>query len=138
MANVLVVAEIKEAEPKKITLELLSKGKGIASGLGGSLSCVVIGSGTGGIADKLAPYGATKVYVADGVEKYNTEGFAKILADVIGQESPGLILFGATSQGRDLAPRLAAKLDLGFAADCVDIGVEDGKVTVVGPDVPPA
>ena len=50
MANVLVVAEIKEAEPKKITLELLSKGKGIASGLGGSLSCVVIGTGTGGIA----------------------------------------------------------------------------------------
>ncbi|MCZ7583291.1 MAG: electron transfer flavoprotein subunit alpha/FixB family protein [Deltaproteobacteria bacterium] len=133
MSNVLIVCEVKNAEPKKSTLELLSKGKEIAGALGGSLSAVAIGSGLGGFADKVAPYGAAKVYVADGAAEYSTEGFTKIIADAVAKDGAGVVLFSAGSQGKDLAPRLAARLEAAFATDCVDIGVDGGKVTVKRP-----
>src|SRR5512132_3213522 len=109
MSNILVVAEINNSEPKKATLEVLSKAKELAAGLSGSVSVAAIGSGLSGLADEVAPYGATKVYVAAGVDRYNTEGFATILGKVIAQENPGLILFCASAMGKDLAPRLAAR-----------------------------
>jgi electron transfer flavoprotein alpha subunit len=133
MSNVLVVAEVKGSEPKKVSYELLTLAKSMAGDLGGAVSALVIGNDLGSVADKLAAYGAAKVYVADGVDKYNTEGFAKIVNDVVGQESPGVVLFGATSMGRDLAPRLAARIDAGFVADCIEAKVVDGKVQATHP-----
>lgn len=133
MANVLVVAEIKEGEPKKVTLELLTVGGRIAAGLGGTLNAVAIGTGLGGIEAKLGAYGAKTVYVADGVGSYNSEGYTKILADVVAKDGSGLVFFAASSQGRDLAPRLAARLDAAFAADCVEVDVDGGKVKVKRP-----
>lgn len=133
MANVLAVAEIKDGSPKKVTLELLTKGKEVAGAFGGTLSVVAIGTGLAGFAEKVAPYGATKVFAADGVSEYSSEGYTKILADAVKQAGAGIVLFAASSAGRDLAPRLAARLDAGLAADCVDIAVEGGKVRVKRP-----
>jgi electron transfer flavoprotein alpha subunit len=133
MANVLIFAEVKDSAPKKASLELLSKGKELAAGLGGTISVLVVGAGVGGIAEKLAPYGATKVYVADGVDKYSTEGFTTLAAKVVAQESPALVLFSASSLGKDVGPRLAARIEGGFAADCVDISVVGGKVNIKRP-----
>jgi electron transfer flavoprotein alpha subunit len=133
MPTILVVAEIKDSEPKKATLEILSKATELAASLSGSVSFAAIGSGVAGFAARVAPYGATKVYVADGVDRYSTEGFATILAGIVAREEPGLILFSASAMGKDLAPRLAARLDAGFAADCVDISAEGGTVVVTRP-----
>jgi len=133
MSNILVIAEINNSEPKKATLEVLSKAKELAAGLSGSVSVAAIGSGLSGFAAKVASYGATKVYVADGVDRYSTEGFATILSKIVAQENPGLILFSASAMGKDLAPRLAARLDAGLAADCVDISADGGKVVVKRP-----
>jgi electron transfer flavoprotein alpha subunit len=133
MSTILVIAELKDSEPKKATLELLSKARTLAAGMSGSVSVAAIGSGLAGFAAKVAPYGATRVYVADGVERYNTEGFATILANVIAQDNPGLILFTASAMGKDLAPRLAARLDAGFAADGIDISADGGNIVVKRP-----
>ena len=133
MSSILVIAEIKDSEPKKATLELLSKAGELAAGLSGSVSVAAIGAGLSGFAAKVAPYGAAKVYVADGVDRYSTEGFATILSKIVAQDNPGLILFTASAMGKDLAPRLAARLDAGFAADGVDISAEGGKVVVKRP-----
>ena len=133
MSNILVVAEVKGSDPKKVSFELLTLAGKLAADLGGSVSALVIGSGVASAAEKLAAYGAAKVYVADGVEKYNTEGYVKIISDVAGQDDAGVVLFGATSVGRDAAPRLAVKMDAGFVADCIDAKVVDGKVQATHP-----
>lgn len=133
MSTILVIAEIKDSEPKKATLELLSKANELATGLSASVSVAAIGSGLAGFAAKVAPYGATKVYVADLIDRYSTEGYAAILSTIIAQDGAGLILFTASAMGKDLAPRLAARLDAGFAADCVAISADGGKVAVKRP-----
>jgi electron transfer flavoprotein alpha subunit len=119
MSNVLVFAELRGAEPKKITYEMLSAAKKIAAGTGGAVIAAAIGKGLAGLGAKLGAYGATKVFLADGVEKYSTEGFANILAGLIKQESPAVVLMGATALGKDLAPRVAVKVGGGLASDII-------------------
>ncbi len=119
MSNVLVFAELRGAEPKKVAFEMLSAAKQIAAGTGGAVIAAAIGDGLSGLGAKLGAYGATKVFVANGVAKYNTEGYTNILAGLIKQENPAVVLLGATAQGKDLAPRLAAKLGTGLASDIV-------------------
>ncbi|NLH50858.1 MAG: electron transfer flavoprotein subunit alpha/FixB family protein [Myxococcales bacterium] len=119
MSNVLVIAELRGAEPKKITFEMLSAAKKIAAGLGGQVLAAAVGKGLAGLGAKLGAYGAAKVFLADGVEKYNTEGYANILAGLIKAENPGVVLLGATAMGKDLAPRLAVKVGGGLASDIV-------------------
>jgi electron transfer flavoprotein alpha subunit len=124
MSNVLVLAELRGTEPKKITFEMLTAAKKIAAGTGGQVFACAIGSGLAGLGAALAPYGAEKVFVADGVTKYSTEGWATILAGLIGQETPAVVLIGATASGKDLAPRVAAKVDAGLASDIVDFRMD--------------
>ena len=119
MSNVLVIAELRGAEPKKITFEMLSAAKKIAAGMGGQVYAAAVGKGLAGLGAKLGAYGAAKVFLADGVEKYNTEGYANILAGLIKAENPGVVLMGATAMGKDLAPRLAVKVGGGLASDIV-------------------
>ncbi|MDP8222886.1 MAG: electron transfer flavoprotein subunit alpha/FixB family protein [Candidatus Lernaella stagnicola] len=124
MSNVLVLAELRGTEPKKITLEMLSAAKKIAAGTGGQVLACAIGSGLAGLGAKLGAYGAEKVFIADGVDKYNTEIWAEILANLIKQENPSVVLIGATALGRDLAPRVAVKVDAGLASDIVDFKMD--------------
>lgn len=129
MAKILVIAEQRGSDPKKNTLEMLSA----ARDMGGELSALIIGNGVAGFGEKLGPYGAGKVYVADGVEKYNTEGYVKIMLETINAASPDVILFGASAAGRDLAPRVAAALGVGLATDCTDIEMDGDKLVVTRP-----
>ncbi len=119
MSNVLVFAELKGSEPKKVSYEMLNAAKDIAAGTGGAVIAAAIGSGLAGVGAKLGAYGATKVLVADGVDKYNVEGWATIAAAIVKAENPAVVLMGATATGKDLAPRLAAKLGVGLASDIV-------------------
>jgi electron transfer flavoprotein alpha subunit len=124
MSSVLVFAETKAGEPKKVALEMLTAAKEIAGGTGGDVYAVAVGTDLGGIGEKLGPYGAKKVHVADGVEKYNPESYTGILAGLIEKEGPAVVLIGATALGKDLAPRLAARLGAGLASDVVGFRME--------------
>jgi len=135
MANVLVVAEVKEGQLKKVTLEMLTKGKDLASKAGGALEGLLMGSGVEGLAAEMGQYGAAKVYVADSgdLAEYNGDAYANAAAKVIEDAKPGIVLVGASVQGKDLAPRLSAKLGAGLASDCTELDVADGKLTVKRP-----
>lgn len=119
MSNVLVIAELRGAEPKKVTYEMLTAAAKIAAGTGGEVIAAAIGDDVSGLGEKLGAYGAKKVFAAGGVEQYSTEGYANILANLIESESPKVVLMGATAMGKDLAPRLAVKIEAGLASDIV-------------------
>jgi len=133
--DVLVIAEIREGTPKKISFEMLGEGKRIAEQLGGSIRAVALGHEVGDAASSLAQYGADKVFVADDstLENYTAEGYANVLANLIEQTQPALVLLGATTTGKDLAPRLAARLGVGLASDCTGFAVQDGELLLTRP-----
>jgi electron transfer flavoprotein alpha subunit len=133
--DVLVVAEIRDGVPKKISFEMLGAGHRIAQQLGGSVQAVALGHGIGDVAATLAQYGAQTIYIADdpNLGDYTAEGYTNVLARLVKQTEPALILLGATTTGKDLAPRLAARLAVGLASDCTDFTVQDGELLVTRP-----
>jgi electron transfer flavoprotein alpha subunit len=133
--NILVIAEQRDGALKKVAFEMLGAGAELAVALGGSLEAALLGSGMGDLANALPQYGATKVYVADDEElaAYSSEGYADTLATLIGQTEPAIILIGATAMGRDLGPRLAARLGVGLASDCIALEVADGRLLATRP-----
>jgi len=126
--DILVIAEIKEGEAKKVTLEILSAGRKLADKMGGNLSALVLGTGLSGFGAKFGPYGADTVLLADDqcLAAYSNEAYCQTIADLRKKIEPDVVLFGATVQGKDLAPRVAAALDTGLASDCVDVSIDDG------------
>jgi electron transfer flavoprotein alpha subunit len=134
-SGVLIVAEHREGKIRKISLELLGLGKKLAGNLGGGLSAVIIGKGVEGLAADLGKFGAEKVFVveADALSTYSADGYAAAVAAAAKQADPALILIGSSSQGKDLAPRAAAKIGTGLASDCVDVMVDGGKVVCKRP-----
>jgi electron transfer flavoprotein alpha subunit len=136
MANdILVCGEIRGGELKKAVKELIGAGWLIAGKTDGSIDAVLIGKGASGAADTLKEFGLRKIYITEDemLGNYSTEGYAAYLSDLIGEISPGYVLFGATAQGRDLAPRVGAKVDGVMFSDCVDVRYEDGRVVARRP-----
>lgn len=133
--NVLVIAEQRDGILKKVAFEMLGVGAELAAALGGSVEAALLGSGLDGLPDTLAQYGATKVYVADddSLASYSSEGYTDTLAGTIGQSEPAIVLVGATAMGRDLAPRLAARLGVGLASDCTALEIADGRLVATRP-----
>jgi electron transfer flavoprotein alpha subunit len=131
--NVLIVAEHRDGDLKKVTFEMLGEGSRIAEKLGGAVEAALLGSAVSGLADALAHYGAAKVYLADdpSLEKYSSEGYTTVLARLIRKAEPVVVLLGATNQGKDLAPRVAARLSLGLASDCTAFDVAAGGRLVI-------
>lgn len=123
-----VVAERSQEGIRRVTLELLGKGRELAMQLQGELCAVLLGnSQVAEYAAILAAYGADRVYVATDSELavYTTEGYTSVLAEAITLHQPALVLMGSTADGRDLAPRLAARLQLGLTGDCIDLGIDE-------------
>lgn len=133
--NILIVAEQRGGVLKKVALELLGVGAGLAARLGSQVEAALLGSGAGGLAGTLGQYGAAKVYLADdpALGTYSSEGYANTLAALIRQVEPAIVLVGATAMGKDLAPRLAARLGVGLASDCTGFDVEGGRLLVTRP-----
>jgi electron transfer flavoprotein alpha subunit len=133
--GVLVVAEQRDGEFRKITYELASEGRRLADALGQSLTAVVLGAGIKDKAGDLGQYGADKVIVAEdaNLENYTADAFAPVIADIVQSNDPAVLLIGASSQGKDLSARLSAKLDVGMAQDCVSFSIEDGKLVANRP-----
>lgn len=123
-----VFAEHTQRGVRKVTLELLGKGRELATQLQGELAAVLLGDAEAEqhIAT-LAAYGADKVYLATdpALAQYTTEGYAAVLSEAIRRYQPAMILLGSTANGRDLAPRVAARLGLGLTGDCIDLGLDE-------------
>ncbi len=136
MGNVLIFAEHQDGKLKKTSLELASKGRELAAKIGGQVDAVLIGTGADNFGAELAPYGVKKVYLLQNpkLEKYNTLGYVKVLADLIQEIKPDIFLATASPAGKDFAPRLAARLNTSLVADAVDLKIDgDGKLLVTHP-----
>jgi electron transfer flavoprotein alpha subunit len=128
MTEILVLAEHDGAEIKKVTVELVTLARRF-----GEPSVVWIGPGADGGRARLAEFGAERVYVADdpALSDYVVAPVASLLAQLVAEKSPGLVLLAATGQGKEIAGRLAVKIDSGVITDAVDmLAGEDGPVTV--------
>ena len=110
-----------------IAFELIGKGKDLAADLGTEVTAVLVGSDVKGLADELAEYGADKVIVVDDPElkEYRTEPYAHALSSVIKEFKPEIFLVGATAIGRDLGPRVSARIHTGLTADCTQLDIGD-------------
>jgi electron transfer flavoprotein alpha subunit len=129
MSEVLVVVEHSGGAVKKVTLEMLT----LARTLGEPAAVVFGAPGTaGGLTEKLGEYGAAKVYVAESedVAGHLVAPKATVLADLVRSVSPAAVLLGSTQEGKEIAGRLAVKLDNGLLTDVVDLG-PDGTATQV-------
>ncbi|MEN3271887.1 MAG: electron transfer flavoprotein alpha subunit [Actinomycetota bacterium] len=123
MAEVLVLVEHVDGVPKKVTLELLTLARSL-----GEPAAVFVGNGADNAKDKLGEYGATKIYVAGDAEldSYLVAPKAEVLAQVVQQASPAAVLIPSSPEGKEVAARLAVKLESGVITDAV--GVSDGFV----------
>ncbi len=135
MANeVLVLAEQRDGNLKKISLELMSIGAELAGKLGADITAVVIGNGVEGLARALGAAGAKRVYVGETSEKnYNTEIYTQVVSDLIKQVQPSIVLAGATALGKDLTGRVAARVGAGLATDCTELRIDNGKLVMRRP-----
>jgi electron transfer flavoprotein alpha subunit len=134
--GVLVFAEQREGKFRKVAVEAVSEGKRLSDKLGGELNAAVVGTGVKDIAGSLGSYGAGKVYVVDhpGLQNYSSDGYAKALCKIVAETQPSVLLMGCTSMGRDLGPKVAARLGTGIAPDCTALSVNsDGKIVATQP-----
>ena len=135
--GVWVFAEQREGELQKVSLELLGEGKKIADKLGVKLTALLIGDNVKGLADILGRHGADEVLVAEnkGLKHYTTDGYTKVICDLANERKPGILFIGATFIGRDLGPRVAARLSTGLTADCtvLDVDVEKADLLATRP-----
>lgn len=131
MATVLVYAEHKDGKIKKVTHELLAE----AARSGAEPVAFLAGAGVDGLTKDLAAMGAKRVFLANGdaAKFYSNEAYGKLFLDAVKSVNPSIILIGATAQGKDLAPRIAAKLGVGLASDCVSIKIEGDKLKATRP-----
>ena len=123
--GVFIFAEQVDNKISNIAYELLGKAKDLAKDLGTEVTAVLIGSGVKNLADSLAVYGADRVIVVDDPElkDYRTEPYAHALASVINEFKPEIMLVGATAIGRDLGPRVSARVATGLTADCTSLEI---------------
>ena len=128
--GVMIIAEQRDGDIRKISYELVSEGRRLADSLGQELTALLLGSNIKDKAASLGHYGADKVIVADDpqLEKYTTDGYVSVIAEVVKANDPDILLLGASAQGKDLAGRLSARLGTGLAQDCILFSIEDGKL----------
>ena len=130
MATYGVVAELKDGAARKITLEMLAEARRLADASSGDVLVVALGPLASGEAEKLASHGADKVLHVEGesLAGYATEAYAAGVKAAVERAKPDTLFFGASSQGKDLAPRVAGRLRVGLASDCTAFELKDGDL----------
>jgi electron transfer flavoprotein alpha subunit len=133
----LIMVEQKEGTIEEPSFSLLSEGKRLTEKLGSShlLSAIVMGHGMKDLGSELGSYGADRVYYFEGplLEQYQPDLYTGLIANLVKEKNPDFFLLGATSLGRDLAPRIAARLRVGLVTHCVDIIADRNQLAVVKP-----
>jgi len=128
--DVWVFTEQRAGKLMNVALELLGEANKLAKEIGDSKVCaVLIGHNTDHLVPELYAYGAQVVYQIDDpmLANFTTDGYTKVLTDAVEEYKPEIVIFGATHIGRDLAPRVAARLDTGLTADCTRLDVNTGN-----------
>jgi len=134
--DVWVFIEQRSGKAAEVSFELLSKGRKLAETLKGTLKAVLLGSDAKPIAEQTFLYGAEEVMLVDhpDLKDYRTIPYSRILSQLVDEQKPRVVLFGATVIGRDLAPRVASFTKSGLTADCTDLQISD--VTYLRKDYP--
>jgi len=122
-----VFIEQRDGQPARVSLELVGAGRVLADKLGVEVTALVIGDGIAKIAQELVSYGADRVMVAEDpvAANYRTEVYTGIIVEQALAGKPEILLIGATCFGRDLAPRIAARLRTGCTADCTELDIDE-------------
>ena len=124
--GVWVFAEQRGGELQKVSLEILGEGRKIADKLGVKLTALLLGDNVKALIEDLGTHGADEVLVVESelLKNYTTDGYTKVICDLANERKPGILFIGATFIGRDLGPRVAARLSTGLTADCTGLDVE--------------
>ena len=129
--GVMVYGEVTNGKLSAITTELLGCGRKLSDDLGQELCAVLVGSGISGLAQEAIAFGADKVYVIDDplLKDYQTDSNVLVIEKLVKQVMPQILILGQTSIGRDLAPRLAFRLETAASMDCVELAIDpDSKL----------
>jgi electron transfer flavoprotein alpha subunit len=131
MAKVLIVAEHRDGKLKKSTFELV----GASAAAGNETHVALLGEGVAELAAEIGNYGANKVHVGENaaLKLYSAEAYTAVVAELAKTLSPDVILASHTPTGRDFMPRLARRLDVGLASDCVTLAFEGNGIKVRRP-----
>ncbi|AFZ91656.1 electron transfer flavoprotein subunit alpha/FixB family protein [Bacillus velezensis] len=131
--KVIVLGEIRDGALRNVTFEAIAAGKTISGG--GDVIGVLMGKGAADAAPELIQYGADKVFTADspGLSQYTADGYAAVLGDLIENEKPDAVIFGHTSMGKDLSPKLAARFETGLISDSTDVSVTGDNIVFTRP-----
>lgn len=132
---ILVFIEVRDGKVKKSSLEAMSEGGRLSGELGTEANAVLVGHNVDTLAAEAFRYGASRVFILENslLGRYSPTGYAHVLHGLVTETKPEGILFSATSMGKDLAPRLAAKLGVALATDCTQVAIQDGKWKVLRP-----
>lgn len=126
--DVWVYTEQRDGKLMNVALELLGEGRRLSREISGEtkVCAVLVGHETDHLIQELYAYGADRIYQIDHplLAHYTTDGYARAITDAIRRKKPEIVLFGATHVGRDLAPRIAARLDTGLTADCTRLDID--------------
>jgi electron transfer flavoprotein alpha subunit len=136
MAGIWVFPEQRSGELKKVSFEILTVGRRLADKAGEELGALLLGSGVEMLVSELAKYGADKVFLANSedLKDFLTEAYSSVICEAVRANEPSVILFSATTLGRELAPRVAARLGIGLTTDCTELDInEAGRLTVKRP-----
>lgn len=134
--NIWVFCEQRDGVLQPVALELLGIARELAAKTGEKVGALLLGDGVAGLGKDLVAYGADEVYLADdgNLKHYTTEAYAQAVYQMVREGDPNVLLFGATSIGRDLAPRLSARLHTGLTADCTKLETdEEGNLFMTRP-----
>ncbi len=125
--GVWVFAEQRDGKLQKISLELLAKGREMADKLGVKLTSLLLGNNVGELSKTLIAYGADEVLEVESelLKDYTTDGYTKVICDLVDEYKPEVLFIGATFIGRDLGPRVAARLNTGLTADCTALDIDE-------------
>lgn len=125
--DVWVFAEQREGKLMNVSIELLGEGYRLSREIGDAKVCaLLVGSDVENLVNECYEYGADKVYLIDNplLKDFTTDGYTKVIVDAINEYKPEIVLYGATHIGRDLAPRIAARLNTGLTADCTRLDIK--------------
>ncbi len=127
-----VFAEQREGKIQEVALELIGKARELADVKDDTVSALLLGKDIKGLADDLVQYGADQVIVVenDQLDNYQTNPYTDVLTQLVRKFKPSILLLGATSIGRDLAPRLATRLKTGLSADCIDLEIDSEGILI--------
>ena len=133
--DVWIVAEIKDDKVRKVSFELLGKAKELADDLKQKVCVLLLGDNVKKFVQDFSNRGANRIYVAEheALKDYYTETYSSVVTGIISKYKPNIVLYPATINGRDLAPRVAATLELGLTADCTGLSIHDGLLLQTRP-----